>query len=477
MGGRRRPGTCLLSIRSFRVPITVAALGLALCCPLAAGGSASPLDTGSSSPSWPQFQGGPAHLGTASSSNLAPPLRQVWRFEAPGKERGLSAPVVAQNLAIAVGREGVYAVHLDDGTLAWKLPRDGGPKVAAPAVAGTGRKAMLLFTDGERAKTSRLRAYDVATQKHLWDATLQDVGSSGVSVDGDKAFLGDRSGTLYAVDIHSGSIDWKFEGGGVVPAPPAVGSGRVYVVTANNSTGGAELDAVDEGTGRRSWTFAPAQVSQFGGSPTLLRGSVVTCFSDRTVYALNPTTGDVRWSSPLASAASPFAGGAVVAQDVVVAGSLPFSAGTGVYRFAGGSGQRRWWFQFDSSSLLGSPVVMGRSLVLGLQDGRVVAVDVDSGHEVWEQGTGHGAVGAVAIAGDALVLSKDGAHGGLLGFGPDPDGHLVDVESPTELHVGSSLLNYAVAFAGVAGGVLLLAALVGRLRGRPGKPRTEVEPT
>jgi outer membrane protein assembly factor BamB len=423
---------------------------------------------------WPQFQGGPQHLGTLDSSTLVPPLRRVWRFDAPEKERGLSPPVIHGGLVIAVGREGVYAVHIEDGTLAWQLSRAGGVSTPAPAIADAGHRTVLLFTDGERAKDSRLRAYDAETQKHLWNAPLDDVSTSGVSVDGDRAFVGDRSGTLYAVDVRSGKVAWKFRGSGVVRAPPAIEGGRVFAV-AESSTGGAELVGINEETGKRSWTFSPTQPSQLAASPTVSKGTVIVGFTDRSVYAINGETGAERWTAPMASAASPLSAAATVGvgsgEDVVVAGTLPLSAGTGLYRLAGQTGERRWWFQFDSFSLLGSPVAVGRFVLLGLKDGRVVAVNAETGREVWIGSTGAGAVGAFALtSGDLAVASKAGAHGGLVGLGPDPSGRLIDVQSPTVLHLGTSLLNYALALLAVGGGVIVLATAIRRLRGR-GQPR------
>jgi outer membrane protein assembly factor BamB len=469
MGARPRPGS-VCPLRS-RLAAAIAALGAALCCAVAPAGSVAAQEAISPSLSnasaWPQFQGGPDHGGVIDSSTVVPPLRPDWRFEAPGKERGLSPPVIDDGVAIAVGREGVYAVHLADGTLAWQLPRAGGGTTPSPAVATTGRRRVLLFTDGKRAKDARLRAYDIDSQKHLWDADLEDVSPSGVTVDGTRAFVGDRSGTLYGVDVRSGKVAWRFEGSGVVRAPPAVAEGRVYAVS-ESSTGGAELVAVDEDTGKRDWTFTPRQVSPLASSPTVTNGLVISTFSDRSVHAIGAEGGGERWASSVASGASPFSGSAIVGGDVVISGTDPPSAGTGLYRFSGATGERRWWFQFDSFSLLGSPLVVGRFVLLGMQDGRIAAVDAVTGREVWERATGGGAVGAMAVGGGVIVASKAGSHGGLVGLGPDPSGRLVDVESPTVLHLGTSLLNYGAALLAVGGGVILLAVAFRRLRGRTG---------
>src|SRR5919201_4416696 len=320
MGARLRPGTCPLRTH---LAISIAAVGALLFCAGApsesvASEQAVTMSTAGSS-EWPQFQGGPEHLGTLDSSTLVPPLRRVWRFDAPEKERGLSPPVIHGGLVIAVGREGVYAVHIEDGTLAWQLSRAGGMSTPAPAIADAGHRTVLLFTDGERAKDSRLRAYDVETQKHLWDVPLDDVSTSGVSVDGDRAFVGDRSGTLYAVDVRSGRVRWKFRGGGVIDAPVAAARGRVYVVTANRSTNEVDLVSVSENNGKSEWTFSPVQLATFGTSAAVEGESVFIGLRDRALYSADVRTGTEQWSAQVASAFSPIAGTATRG-DLVVAG-------------------------------------------------------------------------------------------------------------------------------------------------------------
>jgi outer membrane protein assembly factor BamB len=381
---------------------------------------------------------------------------------------------------VAAGREGVYAVDLANGRLAWRLPRDGGPLGAEPAVVSSDGREVLLFTEGDRARRSRLRAYDLRSRKTLWDVSLEDVSSSGVSVDGDTAFVGDRSGTLYAVDVRSGRVRWKFRGGGVIDAPVAAARGRVYVVTANRSTNEVDLVSVSENNGKSEWTFSPVQLATFGTSAAVAGESVYIGLGDRTVYSADVRTGTEQWSAQVASAFSPIAGTATRGDLVVAVGTFPLSAGAGMYGFDARTGARRWWFQFDSPALLSSPVIAGRDVLVGLNDGRLVAVDTSTGHEVWEGRTGAGTLGPVALAGDMVVVSKAGSRGGLVAFRSDPSDHLIDVTSRTKLDLAVSLRNYAVTFVAVAGGVLLLGRLARAfLRGGTAEegPHTEGEPT
>src|SRR6266566_4794624 len=51
------------------------------------------------SPSWPSFQGGPAHLGSA--SGIEPGFRSEWRVAPEGDAR-LSVPAIGSGLAVSV---------------------------------------------------------------------------------------------------------------------------------------------------------------------------------------------------------------------------------------------------------------------------------------------------------------------------------------------------------------------------------------
>ena len=95
--------------------------------------------------------------------------------------------------------------------------------------------------------------------------------------------------------------------------------------------------------------------------------------------------------------------------------------------------------------LRSSPVVSGDSVLIGLGDGRLVAIDVASGHLVWESASSPGLVGTIALASDAVIAVKGGRDAGLIAFEHDPEGTLIDVPSPTQLDAGTTLTRWALA--------------------------------
>ena len=116
----------------------------------------------------------------------------------------------------------------------------------------------------------------------------------------------------------------------------------------------------------------------------------------------------------------------------------------GLYRLDVADGGRRWSFHLNEVVLRSSPVVSGSSL-LGLSDGRLVALDVASGHLVWESAASAGLVGTIALSSDSVIAVKGGRDAGLIAFEHDPQGRLVDVPSPTQLDAGTTLTRWALA--------------------------------
>jgi len=447
--------------------------------------------------SWLQFQSSAGHTGEV-SDGAPPPLRLKWKFRIPAKERVLSGALVDGQLVVAEGRHAVYGVDASACSLtscpqAWALRRVAGP-VAMPAIVVVGGHHVLLYTEGAKATESGLVAYDLGTDsgpaqpKLLWRAGLDDVTSSGISVDGSSstAFLGDRSGTVYGVDVSAAKVKglrpagdafaWRFRGEGIVDAPPAVADGKVFAVLRDQSNGAVDVVAIDEATGKAAWPqpYSPSAPPTYGSAPTADGGRVYVGFADQTMRALDARDGTSLWSSRLNSPFFPLTAPAVSSGvNVFALATLPGSE-AGLYRLDATTGERSWWFEFGSSTVVSSPVLVGRYVYVALDDGSLAAIQQASDVEVWKRGTGSGGLRPLAVGGGMVVVSKAGSRGGLIAFESDPTGHLVHMVSPTRLNLGRSLRNYVEGFAAVVVVALLLSYAAGRVRRR--RSRTAEEP-
>jgi outer membrane protein assembly factor BamB len=439
-------------------------------------------------PGWSQFQGGPEHAGVF-ADGPEPPYRMRWILPAPAGE-ALSGAVVAGALAVSVGEEAVYGIDVASGDVEWQVARAGGP-LSVPAVGTGERGRILVYLEGPApedatppspsataptptatspspaaenasADASELVAIALGDRTELWRTPLGAPSRSGVTIDGANAFVGDQDGTVYAVSLESGAIGWSQVVEGRVDTPLAVSNGRVVAVARNTDTPQVIVTAFDAASGERVWPAVAVQGSSTAGSaPVAGGGSVYVGSADRRVRALDAQDGAERWATLVLSLFSPATSLALDGQDVFAA-----DISGGLYRIDASDGARRWSYHVNEVVFRSSPVVSGSTVLLGLGDGSLVAVDVASGHLVWESGPSPGLIGTIALSSDAVIAVKGGRRAGLIAFESDPDGALVDVPSPTELEVGSTLSRYAIA-AVIVFGVAFVPGLLARRRFGP----------
>jgi outer membrane protein assembly factor BamB len=449
--------------------------------------------TAQEEPTWSQFQGGPGHPGVL-ADGPPPPYRVAWTLPAPAGD-ALSGAVVAGDLVVSVGEEAVYGIDVASGAVEWQIPRAVGP-LSVPAIGMAGGRRILVYLEGpgpveaagpaspsvsptgdptsttaaspspaatdEEGDTSTLVAVALGDRTELWRTPLQELSRSGVTIDGANAFVGDQGGTVAAIALEDGAVTWSQKLDGRVDTPLAVSDGQVYAVARNADTPQVVVAAFDAASGERGWPSVVLQASSTAGSsPTAGGGSVFVGSADRWVRALDAGDGAERWASLALSLFSPatslaFDGESVFAADI----------SGGVYRLDANDGERRWSYQLNEVVFRSSPVVSGSSVLLGLGDGRLVAIDLSSGHLVWESDPSPGLVGTIALSTDAAIAVKGGRRAGLIAFEHDPDGALVDIPSPTELDVGTTLSRYGVA-AVLVFGVALVPGLLARRRFGP----------
>jgi outer membrane protein assembly factor BamB len=446
--------------------------------------------SGQEAEAWSQFQGSAGHRGVAEGPE--PPYRTRWTFPAPEGD-SLSGVVIVKDLAISVGEQAVYAVDLATGEIAWEVPRTGGSP-STPAVA-TGNRTTLLYLEGPGSGESTspsasptsasptspspspadgdedgsfLVALDLADRTERWRTALGAESRSGVTVDADTAYVGDEDGKVHAIGLRDGQIRWTadlaegsgsegatgatgcdaFEGA-AVDVPITVAEDRVVAVGRNVDEGTVAVGAFAASTGECAWRVFPQLGSTAISAPAAAEGIVVVGSADRFVRGLAAEDGMERWSALALSLFSPLSAPAFPPGTVYVA-----DLGGGLYRLDASNGARVWSYQFNEV-VLGSPVVSGDTVLLGLNDGRLVAVDAGSGHLVWQGGATPGRMGSIALAPDAVVVEKGGSEAGLIAFEHDPEGRLVDVPSPTEFDPPTTLSRV-----GVAAAIVLVALLV-----------------
>jgi outer membrane protein assembly factor BamB len=462
---RRRPVVVVVSVAA------VVAYALA---------AASAFAQTSGGPEWPQFQGGPEHRGV-SESGPAPPYRTRWTFTSPDGS-GISGAVIVDGLAISVGHASVYAVDVATGEVAWDVARADGP-VSSPAIA-SGRRLTLLYVEGGASTTpspsptpadgspspfpddqadsagASLVAIGLEDQREVWRVPLGAESRSGVTVDGDIAYVGDQDGTLYAVDIADGTVRWTSEMPGRIDISIAASDGSAVAISRNDDSRRVVIAAHDADDGERLWQITPQPSATAASSTALTEDAVIVGLADRLVRAFGVEDGEERWSSLALQLFSPLTAPAVGEDAVYVA-----DIGGGLYRLDPVDGDRGWSFQFNEVVVRSSPVIIDRWVLLGLNDGRLVAVDAASGRLNWQSAASQGLAGTIAVSSEAIVAVRGGNDPGLVAFENDPDGRLIDEPSPTELEAGTTLSRIAIASVIVLAAALVPGVLIRRRMG------------
>lgn len=155
---------------------------------------------------------------------------------------------------------------------------------------------------------------------------------------------------------------------------PAVADDRVFGADSNG-----RVTAWDAESGERLWRVDTDR--KLSAGPGVGGGMVLVGARDGRLLALDAENGEERWISGLSSEilAVP-----QIARNIVVARS-----GDGrVYGLDGLTG-RRLWIHDRSVPVLtlrgtGSPVVVGNRVVVGQDNGRMVALDLQEGEVIWE---------------------------------------------------------------------------------------------
>ena len=448
-------------------------------------------------PAWSEFQGGPAKAG-AVADGPEPGYRVAWRLDVepggPGGRFGLSAPVVAEDVAVSVAPDQVIGVDVSSGERSFAVDRDLGPSVPA-AVAATDGEPMVVYTEGwgdgppdestaesttddaapaspspttgngiDAPVDSHVSAVDLRTQEPLWEPVqLDDVSRTGVTVDGDLAFVGANSGTVAAIDLDTGDVAWRQELDVALVTPLAAAEGLVLAGLQGDRDTQPVIVALDAATGEEAWRYEPTATSAVVSAVSVGDSTVFAIFtglSETSVVAIDAVDGAQRWSSTVNAAFD------IAAPPVVGAGLVSVTDLVGHTRaFDAGSGELVWDFALNAPVFRSVPILVGSHLLVPTLDGELGVIDVEAGELVWRRPADGSSLRALAPAGELIVAVRGGSASGLEALEHDPDAGLVLEPSPTTLFLGRMLGAMAIAALPLLALVMLLGRWLGSRMG------------
>lgn len=343
-------------------------------------------------PAQSMFRGNPAHTGVYAGPAPRAFHRIKWKF--PTGDRIVSSPVWSEGVIYFAGDDGnIYAADAESGRQLWKH-RTGGPAPSTPVVAGgvvyaasydgklyaldagSGSVRWKFATGGER----RFEAKGIhgLQPRNQTIADPFDVFLSSPVVAQGAVYFGSGDGNLYAVDVASGELRWKFSTGDVVHASPAYADGVLFF-----GSWDSYFYAVDAATGKEKWRFHggedPTMHNQVGfqSSPAVVDGVVYTGCRDAQLYALDAATGKEKWRFDNALSW-------VISSPAVAGGKVFFATSdSSLYHVLDAATGKPVLKQQDKSYMFSSPAIAGDVVFLGVLNGTLQARDLKTGDVLW----------------------------------------------------------------------------------------------
>jgi outer membrane protein assembly factor BamB len=194
------------------------------------------------------------------------------------------------------------------------------------------------------------------------------------------------------------AVRWTFEAAEAIESSPAISGGGVFV-----GSDDGHLYAIDLATGELRWKFdtsaKPDQPMMVRGSPTVHRGAVYVGNDDGTLFALGAADGKERWRFR--------AEAEIISAANIVGDSLVFGAYDDVVRCLSLDGKLKWEYATEGRVHATPAIADGRVLVAGC-DGMLRAIDLRSGRQVEQVELGAYAGASPATAGSACYIGTFG---------------------------------------------------------------------
>jgi outer membrane protein assembly factor BamB len=190
-----------------------------------------------------------------------------------------------------------------------------------------------------------------------------------------RAIVGDASGTLYAFDVNSGNVQWRFKTQNAVYSSPDAAKDRIVIGSSDGC-----VYALNTATGREAWKYQTDR--PVVASPRIADGVVYIGSSDGVFRALDLNDGKLRWQFDGVT-------GFVETKPLVYDGKVIFGAWDGhLYALDAKTGVLTWKWKGDKPGALFSPAACwpvaanGRVFIVA-PDRRMTALEAKTGRQIW----------------------------------------------------------------------------------------------
>ena len=284
---------------------------------------------------------------------------------------------------------------------------------AAAATAAADIPALSWPTWGLGPARTRVVPSDIQLRPPYTRVWSMDAGSLiefPPVIAGARLYFGTNLGRFLAVDSASGEIAWETDFGRCIASSPAVGNGLIYVglmdpspCKQHDQQAPGFLVALDLETGEEVWRLRAGVIES---SPLVVDGVIYLGTWDRNVYAIDATTGEVRWTYLTGDQVK---GAAAYRNGVVYIGSydgklyaLDAKSGTEVWQAGGQAGFA------GNGRFYSTPALAYGRVFIGNLDGKVYAFGAKSGDLIWSQSTNGFVYSSPAIFEETVYIGSFG---------------------------------------------------------------------
>jgi len=361
------------------------------------GATPPPIVDGDGEGEWSTYHGGPSLTGMANVDLPDAPVA-LWRFQADNSV--YHTPVTCGgNIFFTTFKGGIYALDLE-GKEVWskqmirEIREDGTPRLHRfDAPASCFESTVLVGT-----MSGALFAFDAATGEEKW---TYDVGGPVLGsvnlLDSDPltvAVISQEDGSVHSIDLAKGEQVWRTESIDRCDGSPSIHNGEIIF---GSCAAALHVFSTSDGELLRNIELDPD--SQVAGGVALAGDSAFTGSHSGRVFHINSATGEIIWINQSAE-------DEIISTPAVRGNFVVFTAYDGrIYALDRNSGQEKWRFETDGWPH--SPVIAGDKVVADA-DGLLYLLDLETGKEIWSYEVSDEISSPAIINGMIVVGSEDG---------------------------------------------------------------------
>jgi outer membrane protein assembly factor BamB len=352
---------------------------------------------------WPQYGFDSEHTRSLAVAGVRPPFRRSWWYGAGSLVE--FPPVLGYGRLFFSTNSGKFvAISQKTGKRAWKFLSH--RCVAASPALGPFQHgtvyAVFLNKPPCNAKQGdgRVIAFSAGIGRIRWQKAIGPSETSP-TIDGDRLYVGDWNGNVWALDARTGRTIWRFPTRGAVKGSVALSGERLYVGSYDGY-----VYCLAAKTGHLIWKHRGQGrlfgKSRFYSTPTAAYGRVFIGSTDGKVYSFGATTGRLIWSH--ATGDYVYASPAVWNATVFVG-----SYSRKFFALDAATGDVKWSFKANGK-ISGSPTVLNGVVYFATFKRRTYALSARTGKQLWTYPDGKYSP-AVAVKGRLFLVGYGKVYG------------------------------------------------------------------